>query len=232
MSALVQAVGAMFESVNDGTAIWPTHVTYDLGLLFVETAELVEGELVTPTDWNLITNFPRHDTAGCGLYIFWKRAASAAEANVTISDPGNHVGGCIITVRGALRTGTPIDQSASTTKSILDTSISIPGVNATEGGNDVFYVHAGGTGTVGPPDTPFGDVVGTNANLVSVTNLFGRTWLSGNDGSLGIWTGVLAAAGASGTLTATGTASFRGPRGSFSLLAEPSSGPIFRGWYD
>jgi hypothetical protein len=125
-----QAVGAVSQSTGALSVAWPTHLTDDIGVLFVETANQA---VAAPGGWTLIAE-PGTGTAGTAgatrLSAFWKRAASAAEANVTVADTGARQTAFIQTFRGCIASGSPIDVSANTTAA-SSASVSIPGGTTT-----------------------------------------------------------------------------------------------------
>ncbi len=129
-----QAVGAV-QSTN-GASIsvpWPAHQANDIGLMLVQTANQA---ITVPAGWAHVLNSPQGSgTAGnagsVGLNVLWKRAASNAEANVTVNNPGDHVTGMIITFRGVIESGDPWNVGAGGIEATVDTSVSIPGATTT-----------------------------------------------------------------------------------------------------
>lgn len=108
MAANYQAIGTAVGSAGSITTLaWPTHITDDLGLLFVETSNQAPGGTWPPTGWTVIESIPA-GTTNTVLYVLWQRATSSAMGNVTITDSGDHQYAVIMTIRGAAKTGNPI----------------------------------------------------------------------------------------------------------------------------
>ena len=193
MAVLWQAIGNG-AGVGGQATPWPTHVADDIGILAVET----DNETFIPSGWTQLANSPQ-STGGTRLNVFWKRAASNAETQAEGFFPVDHRYGRIITFRGAAPVGSPIDVTAGGVKAVGSTATSIDGVTAAEDGNDVLYITT--------RDNDSGGAVNwslpINANLSSVTERGEGGTVNGNGGGIGFWTGSLATAGATGTLTAT-----------------------------
>lgn len=87
-----QAVGNQSAGTGAISVTWPAHLTGDLALLVVETSG--EATLGTPAGgWTPTVAGGVADvasTAGSKLHVYWKYAASAAEATVSIADSGDH----------------------------------------------------------------------------------------------------------------------------------------------
>jgi hypothetical protein len=130
--AAPQYVGTGVVEQDSGalTVNWPTHLTDDIGLLFVESANEVVS---TPAGWASIAA-PGTGTGGAAaatrLSVFWKRAASAAEAAVAVSDSGTRQTAFIMGFRGCIATGDPYDVTANDTGA-SSASVSIPGATTT-----------------------------------------------------------------------------------------------------
>lgn len=198
--ALYQAHGTGASSdVGSISLNWPTHAIDDIGIICLETTP-ADAAPSTPDGWNLIAH--SSNTSGstqARLSTFWRRAVSTSEANVVIPSPGNHIHGVIMTMRGCYKNLTPVDVTANSSQAIT-TALSIPGVATNQDGNDVIYIAAAGLDSAGPIfSSP------ANANLTSLTERYDAGTNLGNGGVIGIWSGNLATAGASGTLTATQT---------------------------
>lgn len=97
-----QAAGSLTGNTTSISVAWPTHQAGDLGLLIVESA----ADPGAISGWTQIAAVS--PAAGSYLSVYWKRAASGAESNVTVPDTGDHQMGAIVTVRGAKATGDPI----------------------------------------------------------------------------------------------------------------------------
>jgi hypothetical protein len=198
--ALFQAIGSGSSSdVGSATFVWPAHAIDDIGILSIETTP-ADAAPTTPSGWNLISH--SSNTSGSSqarLSTFWRRAVSAAEANVVVPSPGNHITGVIFTMRGCYKNLTPVDVTAVSSQAIT-TALSIPGISTNQDGCDVIYIAAAGLDSNGPIySSP------ANANLTSLTERYDAGTNLGGGGVIGIWSGNLATAGATGTLTATQT---------------------------
>lgn len=101
------------------------------------------------------------------LSVFWKRAASGAESNASVTGCGKHGDAVILTYKNCITSGVPFDVIGTGTKTTLGTATSIAGITVNEGCNDVLYLaaHAGDNGVVAQYSGA------ANASLVSVTEL-------------------------------------------------------------
>lgn len=128
----------------------------------------------TPSGWTEVAGSPVLATSGTNnarLSVFWKRATSNAEANASVTNCGDHGNAVITTYRGAITTGTPFDVISTTTKTTKSTSLSLTGVTATEGCNDVLYMVAR-AGDNGSAAQYSGE---TDANLTVLTEIVDGT---------------------------------------------------------
>jgi hypothetical protein len=217
---LFQGNGGLFGAATSGAVLlnWPTQLTNDIGLMFIETAN---QPIATPSGWNAIANASQgvgtagSVTATC-LQVFWRRAASAAESAVTIlgaANTGDHIIGVIIGVRGCVASGDPIDVSAGDTTADADaTAVSIPGATTTVA--NCYVVAACARQTDIATLQQSGE---TNADLASLNERFDSGSTAGNGGGLAIITGLKATAGLYGATTATLTSASRQGRVSFAL---------------
>ena len=145
---------------------WPTHATNDVAILIVESADDPD----TPSGWTEVSGSPVTATAGTTtvrLSTFWKRAASGAEANASVTGCGKQGKAVIMTYKNCITSGTPFDLVGTTQKNALNKTLSITGVTATESCNDVLYVVAR-AGDNGSAAQYSGEV---NANLTSLTEV-------------------------------------------------------------
>ena len=110
MSVLRQAIGAYVSSVGGVTVNWPTHLTNDVAVLFVQTAN------ETPSFVNA-QGFQEIASTGTGtpgasgatrLSTYWCRATSNAMPSPELADCGDHVIAFIVTARGAVSVGVPV----------------------------------------------------------------------------------------------------------------------------
>jgi hypothetical protein len=205
---LWQATGAKVAGSSSvaATVVWPAHTTNDIGLLVVETAN---QPVPTPAGWAVVT--PDSGALGIGnaggntstcLQVFWKRAASGAEGNVTIptTDIGNHAVCYIITYRGVYTVGNPWDVAVADVTGGSITNPTFPAVTTTLA--DCLIVNIIGSGI----DSNVAQLSGwTNATLASpaITEHADLFDAGGNGGGVAVADGGKATAGSSGSTTAT-----------------------------
>lgn len=205
------APGVQFQAagtITGGTFLifpaWPPHTTNDIGILLIESANsAVTLDDLIALGWAELTSSPQgigtaNSTDATRITALWKRAVSEAEASLTVSNSGgNHVCAQVITFSGCRISDTPLDATAGGTQTST-VNMSVAGVTAAEGGNQVLYV------TARDEDTGSARWSGeANASLTSVVERADAGTGAGNGGGLGVWTGILASPGATGTLTAT-----------------------------
>lgn len=192
-----QAAGTPVSGLGDITPVWPAHAANDVGLLVVESTI---GPVATPTGWEHVTGSPLTTTGALGneLTVFWKRAASGAETNPTITDTGNHQGAVIVTVRGCITSGNPWNVVASDADETPNTAIDIPGATTTVANCLVIGIVSSGvdTGTQAAGSW-------ANADLANLTEQLDWHHTTGDGGGFVIVSGEKAAVGLYGTTTAT-----------------------------
>ena len=206
MAPVFQAVGTQVNSTGASvSAAWPTHLTNDIGLVVIETSGN-SANLTPPAGWVAVPGTPVTDvatTAGSKLHVWWKRAASAAEAAVATGAGTDHVLARLYTFRGCVTTGNPWNVTTTGTKTTASTTATVPALTTTL--DDLLI-----TMIVGRPDdtastTHFG--VPVNANLTGLAERGEAGTTSGNGGGFVLSTGVKALPGATGTSTLTKTVS-------------------------
>jgi hypothetical protein len=197
-----QAIGTFTpNNATPASVPWPAHLTDDIGLLIVEHAH---QPMAAPSGWAEVVGSPQGTgTAGTatatGLSIFWKRAASAAEANASLAYTGNHVMCQILTARGAWTGGTPVEDGAGDATSGAPTAITVPG--ATTVTADTLVVVACSSGRDAASVAEF--TAWANANLGSLTERIDKLDTTANGGGFGVATGSFVGPGAYGATTAT-----------------------------
>lgn len=200
-----QAAGTQQTGINSVNVSWPTHLANDIGLLVIECGG--EGTTLTPpAGWAAIPSTPVTSvatTAGSKLHVWWKRAASSAEAAVATGDSGDHQVARIFTFRGCITTGDPWDVTTTGTKTTASTTATVPAVTTTLVDTRIVAI-------VGRPDdsastTHFGTLV--NANLTGIGEAGEAGTTSGHGGGFVVAHGVKATAGSTGTSTLTKAAS-------------------------
>ena len=119
MAPVFQAAGAQINSTGATvSAVWPTHIINDIGLVVIETSGN-SANLTPPAGWVALPGTPVTDvatTAGSKLHVWWKRAASAAEAAVATGAGTDHVLARLYTFRGCVTTGNPWNVITTGTK--------------------------------------------------------------------------------------------------------------------
>lgn len=186
---------------------WPAgHEAGDIGLLFVERA----GGSATPT---LLTDSGFVEvpgalqstgtgTAGTKIDVFWCRATSGAMANPAVVGSADHQWCVIVTFRGCVPTGDPWDVVGGGVKASADTTVTVPGVTTTV--PDTLIV----VGCARDNDSSAAAFSAqANGNLTGIAEHFDAGITAGGGGGLGVWSGTMAAAGATGDFTATVTSS-------------------------
>jgi hypothetical protein len=206
MAPIFQAVGAQQNSTGASVSVaWPTHLTDDIGLVVIETSGN-SANLTPPAGWAAIPSTPVTDvatTAGSKLHVWWKRAASSAEAAVATGAATDHIVARLFTFRGCVTTGNPWDVTTTGTKTTASTTATVPALTTTVA--DTLIV-----GIVGRPNdnastTHFGTLVNSNLANIGAAGEAGTT--SGNGGGFAVEFGDFAGPGNTGTSTLTKIAS-------------------------
>lgn len=183
---------------------WPSgHAAGDIGILICETAQ---EAIATPSGWTEVANSPQGtgtaaSTTATRLTIFWKRATSNSEADVSISDAGDHIVASILAFRGCLEAGTPTNVTAGDVEtSTTATSVTIPGATTTVNNCLIVMITS-----VMTDDTITNQYSGSwsNGNVTSLTERKELCLQHGNGGGFMVATGVKAAAGNYGSTTCT-----------------------------
>jgi len=193
----VRAVGTVASGTGDVVVTLPTHQAGDIIELYVETND---EAVTTPSGgWAPTPDAPVSEpVAPTRLTIFWLRAASAAETNPTITDPGDHATAFAASYLGCVASGDPYDVTAPGIDNTSDTSVICPGDTTTV--DDCLVRAVCATGTDNASVT-----IGSwaNADLANVTDR-GDFWTTaGGGGGMGLATGEKATAGAFGNTTGT-----------------------------
>lgn len=191
------SVGAAASGVGDITPAPGAHIAGDLLLTFVETnggqaAAIAAGYTEVPGS-PVVVGTPTR------LTVMYKFAASGAEPGPTITDPGDHVYGVTIAIRG-VHSSDPFEAIASMSHSSSVTSISLPGLLTKRA--DCLVVNALSTGL----DTLLANASAeANATLANLTERHDGATDSAGGGGLVIYTGEKAVAGVVGPTTLTST---------------------------
>jgi len=196
-----QAAGTADSGTGAATPTWPGHVAGDVALLFVESAG---GEAATLSSnvagFVQVTGSPQSSdtgTNGTRLTVFWARATSAAMANPTVADAGNHVYAIILTYRSVISTGNPWDVTVGGIKATANNTVTLTGVTTTVPDTLIVQAVSHDRDNAG---AHFSNQV--NANLTGITERTDAGTNSGNGGGLAVWDGGKLTAGATGDTTA------------------------------
>lgn len=200
-----QAVGSLVAEADDSIVVaWPTHEANDIGLLFIESNGENNAGVTDPAGWEHVTGSPELGLEGTTiLAVLWKRAASAAEGNVTagVASGATHMQGIILTFRGCAESGNPWDavtfgtDTASTTRTFdaatttaFNTLVVLAGTRSDDAAGAGFSAFA-------------------NANLTNISERFDDGTALAGGGGIGIATGEFRQNGSTGAATATVTSS-------------------------
>jgi type II secretory pathway pseudopilin PulG len=202
------AAGTAASGTGAITVAWPTHQVGDIALLFVESCGGQAANLSPSAGFVNVLNSPQSTgtgTAGTRITVYWCRATSSSMSSPTVTDPGNHVYGIILTFRGVVTTGDPWDVAVGGTKATASPTTTF-GAVTTSVNNDLIVLAASRDN-----DSSSGAWSSwTNANLSSLTERADEGTGSGNGGGVGVATGVKSTAGDTGPTTATVTSSVDG----------------------
>jgi hypothetical protein len=216
-----QAAGAGVHGVGTVSPAWPTHVTDDVALLFVESND----ETVTLSDAQGFTEVagspikqPADGAANATrLTVFWCRATSAAMASPTVADSGDHQVARIATFRGVRASGTPIDQDGlrGAINASATTAPTIPGVNTTE---PHCLIVVCGFQTIDTSSTVRFGSWASSLSQITYTECFDYSETSGTGGGIGAAAGDFPEMGYCGTSTVAYAGAVWGGVGCLALL--------------
>lgn len=218
-AVLAQAQGAVVTNATGAaqSVAWPTHQANDIGILVVEGG----GDSTVqpaPSGWSQIGDVRDvASSAGSRLRVYWRRASGSAEPNVTTYATADHQLARIVTFRGAIETGSPVDDMATGTKAVASTTAILPSVDTTVLAAMVVWV-------AGRPDdsastTHFGTPVNAGLTAIDAGAEAGTT--NGNGGGFVIAWGTMATPGTVGTTTMTKSASTTDTLATFALKPQP-----------
>lgn len=185
---------------------WPSgHQADDIGILVCQSVGAETISLSTPAGFVEVTNSPQ--ATGTGLLgtriaVFWCRATSGAMGAPTIADPGDHILAVMLTFRGCVTSGDPINTTAGNVKAAASTTLTYESVTTTE--NNCLIVMCGtrdldsGAAWSGLP---------VNANLSDIAERFDDGNAVNAGGGIAVYDGGKASAGSTGTSPATITSS-------------------------
>lgn len=164
----IQSLGDAAERADAGSVnpAWPLHAANDIGILIVTSGG---WPIATPAGWTQFANSPQNagssgSSNGIQLSVYWKRAASGAEAAPAVTFVADHIRAQILTVKGCPSTGNPEDVTGgNNTAAGATLAITIPSIVTTLPGTLVL-------GIIGTShDSTNVDAFSTN-NLPGITN--------------------------------------------------------------
>lgn len=216
-----QGISSFGATTGSLTKHWPTHITGDIALLVVESANEVVT-LSTPAGFVEIPDSPQGTgtaggTTATRLTVFWCRATSSSMTAPVVADAGDHIAVYMLSFRGCVETGDPWDVTAGDVAASASTSVSIPGDTTTGPNRLIVALVANGTDTTTPQVSGW-----TNASLTGLLEQVNENTASGNGGGFSIATGVKAGAGTYSATTATLATSSVQAR--ISLALKPAAG--------
>lgn len=202
-----QAAGtAVSGTIAAGLSVpWPAHAVGDIALLFVESTGGQPVTLGIANGFVEVTGSPQATgtgTNGTRLTVFWARATSAAMAAPVLGAPSDHVYARIVTYRGVIASGDPFDGIAGGVKAAASTGVSLDSVTTTVANTRIVQAVARDNDNAAAAFS-----AQANANLTGIAEQLDAGTANGNGGGLGVWSGVMATAGATGVTTATVTSS-------------------------
>jgi hypothetical protein len=195
MAVAYQAAGTPVSGTGDLTVAWPAHLSGDVGFLVVESAD---EAVSTPSGWTACTGSPGTGSSLTRCSVFWRRATSAAESDVTVTDPGDHALAVIVTARGAFAGGDPVNAGSGGTETFLDPTYQAGGVTSTADNCLIFTALATSRDDTTLPIAPAA-LTGCTATGTAVS----VSVATGNGGGLWIGYGTKATAGSCGQTTYT-----------------------------
>jgi hypothetical protein len=195
----IVGIGATNHGITSAvTYTLPSHQAGDILILACED-QSTAGLTAPSGGWAHITNSPRAQGSNViAVNVFWKRATSAAETDPQVPAASNHQAGFAMSIRGCITSGNPWDFAPVGSGAAAATTASMTGGTTSGADRLVFAVLAGNTDIATDQFS-----AGSNGNLANFAKQ-GNSWTTdGGGGGVDIYTGELAAAGATGTTTAT-----------------------------
>lgn len=199
-----QATGTIVSGTTGNVSpAWPTHQSGDIAFLVVECAGPQFITLVTASGFQPLTyGLATAQSAGTRLTVWWCRATSSSMTAPTVKASSNHVDAAIVTVRGAITDGDPVEVFGYVNKSTASTTATWQAVTTVTPNTLILNIGARDNAAAGAAlGTP------TNSSLTSVAKGLDDGTVSGNGGGLFTVSGVLASAGSSGATTSSITSS-------------------------
>lgn len=222
-----QAIGAFVEKVNGGTIspAWPTHQAGDIGLLIIETSDY-PVILATPAGFEHVPWSPQKDgsngaSSTSNLYVFWKRAASAAEASPVVPVPvgtSQHARAVIVTVRGCSAQGVPWDIGDGDIAAAATTSVTFRPLTTAYDDALIMHIVSNSISNLASQGSGW-----ANANLANLSEWVDSNSNIGGGSGLTIITGQKAVPGNTGSTTGSLGVSSRQGRIVIAFTEEPQA---------
>lgn len=189
------------------TVPWPASGTYATGDLAILAVESANEAIATPSGWTEFSNSPQSTgtaaaAGGVRLAAFYKYAASASEASVSVADTGNHTTAQIFTIKDTTASSS-IDVTAGGVLSTAGTTVTWTGVTTSLANELVLLLMANDRDLASTTNLS----AWTNSNLYGLGEIHDQTVASGVGGGLGLACGWKKSAGATGNSTVTNAAS-------------------------
>lgn len=210
---------------TDLTVPWPTHLVDDIAILIVQRCN-ESITLSTPAGFTLITSTSA-GTAGSNnsqiTSAYWCRATSTSMAspvitNALLTASNSYAIARIVTFRGCLASGDPVDTSAVSADTTANTSYTIPSVTTSTADCLILLCCAGTRDNA--TSSCSNDF--TNAALTGIGNYNNCSTAAGNGGNINTADGVKSAAGSTGTTTGTFTAATSQTKGLLTIALKPA----------
>ena len=208
-----------------------SHQTNDVEFLLVEAGISDTPTLSTAAGFALVTGLGNltgtQGTATTGrtrLNVWWRRWNGTDGSPAVSNTGGNHIGGYIVSVRGAVLSGDPWDVIASDTGDAQDTTVACPSVTTTVNGCLIVCIVAQGLPDADSSNAEWSGW--TNANLTNLVERADETWSAGHGGGIGVATGEQATAGSTGTTTATSATSSNRVTVTIALKPAPAAAAV------
>lgn len=205
-------------------------LTDDILLLLLETANQAIS-IPTPNGgtWTEVTSSPQGTGTAGGLTatrltMFWSRY-NGTQGAPTTSDSGDHQLGFIAAFRGARTSGDPWSITSGNVDATSDTSLSATGATTTVAECTVVI------GAALMDDAQDFGATWTNADLANIDTLANEATAAGNDGRVGMVTGLKSASGAYGATTNTITANSVKGMMTVALWPPAAAAGTWPGWY-
>ncbi len=204
----IASIGAITSGIGARTPnAGATHTANDIDIVLAETAnEIGSPALSTANGFALLVASTGQGAGGetnaTQLHVFWRRW-NGSDGSPTIANAGNHIIARMISITGCVLTGDPwsgtpqLSQQTSAT-----TAGSATGYTTSDADCLIMICTAADLPDANTTNEYSGE---SNGNLAapSIAEQMDNSRNSGNGGALGLWTGGLASAGATGTTTFT-----------------------------